>query len=77
VVSVTSELIGGFGWNFYGGDNVADDIDTILLNLLASTIPKWRTFNLLKWEQLLNLLMDLDYILYGGDGIEIVYCKLM
>jgi hypothetical protein len=57
----------------YGGDDVEDDIDSILLNLVASTIPKWRTFKLL-WVQLLNQLVDLDEILYGGDGIE--YCLL-
>jgi hypothetical protein len=54
----------------YGCDDVEDDIDFILLNLVASTIPKWQTFNLLRWAQLLNRLMDLDEIVYGGDGIE-------
>jgi hypothetical protein len=54
----------------YGGDEVEDDIDTILLNLVASTIPKWRTFKLLMWVQLLNRLVDLDEILYEGDAIE-------
>jgi hypothetical protein len=46
----------------------------MLLNPVASTIPKWRTFKLLWWVQLLNWLVDLDEILYGGDGIE--YCLL-
>jgi hypothetical protein len=32
----------------YGGD-VEDDIDSILLNLVASTVPKRRTFRLLRW----------------------------
>jgi hypothetical protein len=54
----------------HGGDDIEDDIDSILLNLVASTIPKWRTFKLLRWAQLLNRLVDLDGILYGGDGIE-------
>jgi hypothetical protein len=58
----------------YRGDDVEDDIDSILLNLVASTIPKWRTFKLQTWAQLLNRLVDLDEILYGGDGIE--YCLL-
>jgi hypothetical protein len=40
----------------------------------ATTIPKWRTFKLLRWVHLLNRLVDLDEILYGGDGIE--YCLL-
>jgi hypothetical protein len=31
---------------------------------------KWQTFKLLSWLQLLNRLVDLDEILYGGDGIE-------
>jgi hypothetical protein len=54
----------------YGGDDVEDDIDSILLTLIASVIPKWRTFNLLRSAQPLNRLVDLDEILYGGDGIE-------
>jgi hypothetical protein len=57
-----------------GGDDVEDDIDSVLLNLVASTIQKWRTFNLLRWVQLLNRLVDMDEILYEGDGIE--YCLL-
>jgi hypothetical protein len=44
------------------------------LNLVASAIRKGQTFNLLWWVQLLNRLVDLDEILYGGDGIE--YCLL-
>jgi hypothetical protein len=31
-----------------GGDDFEDDIESILLNLEASTIPKWRTFNILR-----------------------------
>jgi hypothetical protein len=58
----------------HGGDDVEDDLDPILLNLVASTILKWRTFNLLRWVQLLNRLVDLDEILYGGDNVE--YCLL-
>jgi hypothetical protein len=54
----------------YGGDDIEDDIESILLNLIASTIPNWRTLNLLRWAQLLNRLVDLDEILYGGNGIE-------
>jgi hypothetical protein len=41
-----------------------------IFNPIASTIPKWRTFKLLRWLQLLNRLVDLDEILYGGDGVE-------
>jgi hypothetical protein len=54
----------------YGSDDVEDDTDSILLNLVASTIPKWRTFKLLRWAQLLNRLVYLDEILYVGDGVE-------
>jgi hypothetical protein len=50
----------------YGGDGVNDDIDSILLNLIASTIPKWRTFNLLRRAHILNRLVDVDDILYGA-----------
>jgi hypothetical protein len=57
-----------------GGDDVEDDIDSVLLNLVASTIQKWRTFNILRWVQLLNRLVDMDDILYESDGIE--YCLL-
>jgi hypothetical protein len=58
----------------YGGDGIEEDLDSILFNAVASTIPIWRTFKLLKWVQLFNQLVDLDEILYGGDGIE--YCLL-
>jgi hypothetical protein len=37
---------------------------------VASITPKWRTFKLLWWVQLLNRLEDLDEILYGGDDIN-------
>jgi hypothetical protein len=58
----------------YGGDDIEGDLDSILLNPVASTISKWRTFKFLRWAQLLNRLADLDEILYGGDIIE--YCLL-
>jgi hypothetical protein len=56
----------------YGGDDIEDDLDSILFNAVASTIPKWRTFKLLRWVQVFNRLVDLDEILYGGDSIK--YC---
>jgi hypothetical protein len=40
----------------YGGDDAEDDIESVLLNLVASTIPKLRTFKRLSW--------------YGGDAIQ-------
>jgi hypothetical protein len=44
----------------YGGDDIEDDLNSILFNRVASTISKWRTFKLLRWAQLLNRLVDLD-----------------
>jgi hypothetical protein len=35
----------------YGGDGVEDDLDSILLNPVASTISKW-TFTFLSWAQI-------------------------
>jgi hypothetical protein len=58
----------------YAGDDIEDDLNSILFNAIASIIPNWQTFKLLRWLQLLNRLVDLDEILYGGDGIE--YCLL-
>jgi hypothetical protein len=55
---------------FYECDDIEDDLDFKLLNPVSSTIPKWRTFKLLRWAQLLNRLVDLDEILCGGDEIE-------
>jgi hypothetical protein len=56
------------------GDDIEVDLDSIIFNTVVSNIPKWRTFKLLRWVQLLNQSADLDEILYGGDGIE--YCLL-
>jgi hypothetical protein len=44
----------------YGGDDIEYDLDSIVLNAMASTIPKWWTFKLLRWVQLFNQLVDLD-----------------
>jgi hypothetical protein len=54
----------------YGGDDVENDIDAILLNLLASTIPKWRMFKLLRCVHLWKRLVNLDEILYCGNGTK-------
>jgi hypothetical protein len=48
----------------YGGDAIQDDIYSILLNPVASTIPKWRTFKLLRWVK--NPLITFELI--GGFG---------
>jgi hypothetical protein len=37
---------------------------------VMSITPKWRTFELLRWMQLLNRFVDLDEILYGLDDIK-------
>jgi hypothetical protein len=44
--------------------------DCILFSPVASTIPKLRTFKLLRCVLLLKRLMDLDEILYEDDDIE-------
>jgi hypothetical protein len=51
----------------YGGEDIEDDLDSILFNAAASTIPKWHKFKLLRWVQLFNRLVDLDEIFYGDD----------
>jgi hypothetical protein len=38
----------------YAEGGIEDDMDIMLLNLIASTIPKLRTFKLLWCVQLLN-----------------------
>jgi hypothetical protein len=54
----------------YGGDDIEDDLESMLLNPVASTISKWRTFKLLMWVQLLNQLVDLDEIPYCDNSIK-------
>jgi hypothetical protein len=34
----------------YEGDDIEDDLDFIVLNPVASTTPKWQTFNFLRWH---------------------------
>jgi hypothetical protein len=57
---------------FCAGDGIEYYLDDILFNPVGSTIPKWRTFKLLRWVELLNRLVDLGEILHGYDVIE--YC---
>jgi hypothetical protein len=47
-----------------GGDDIEGDLDAIISSPIASTIPKWQMFKLLRWVQLL------EEILYGGDDVE-------
>jgi hypothetical protein len=54
----------------YVGDGNEYCLDSMLLNPVASTIPEWRTFELLMSVLLLNRLVNLDQIVYGGNNIE-------
>jgi hypothetical protein len=45
-----------------GGDDIEDDLDSILLNPVASAISKLKTYKLLRWVLLLNRMVDLDEI---------------
>jgi hypothetical protein len=54
----------------YGSDGIEYYLDYILFNPVASTIPKWQTFKLLRWVQLLDQLVDLDEILYRDDDVK-------
>jgi hypothetical protein len=47
----TSETIGKFYEIQYGGQAIEDDLKAISFHPVASTIPKWRTFKLLRWVQ--------------------------
>jgi hypothetical protein len=47
------------------GDDIEDNLDSILPNPVASTTPKWRTFKLLRWVQR-NPLITFELI--GGFG---------
>jgi hypothetical protein len=38
----------------YGGDEIEENLDSILLNPIASTISKWQTFKIVGWAQLLK-----------------------
>jgi hypothetical protein len=62
----------------YGDDDIEDYLDSILFNPVASTISKWRTFKL-QWKvHLLNRLVNLDAILYCGNGSkgDLVHFKM-
>jgi hypothetical protein len=61
----------------YGDDDIEDDLDSILLNPVASTIQKWRTFKLLWWVQLLDRFVDWMKFCMEVMALNIVYCKLM
>jgi hypothetical protein len=54
----------------YGGDGIEYYFDYILTIPIASTIPKWRTFKLLRRVQVLIRLVDVDETFHGDDGVE-------
>jgi energy-converting hydrogenase Eha subunit F len=52
---------------WWAGSAIQADLAITVLNPVASTIPKWRTFKLLRWVHPLN---RLDEILYFDNGIK-------
>jgi hypothetical protein len=50
----TFEPISRFYEIQYGDNTIEGDLDAILSNPVASTIPKWRTFKFLRWIQNLH-----------------------
>jgi hypothetical protein len=48
----------------YGGDDIEGDLEAIFINPVASIIPKWNTFKLVRCVELLKRLEDLEEILY-------------
>jgi hypothetical protein len=69
-VSAHFEPTGGFDEILNGDDDLEGDLDSTLLNIVASTISKWWTLKFLRWTQLLNPFVDLDEIVYGRDCFE-------
>jgi hypothetical protein len=53
-VGATFEPFGGFDEILYGGEDIEDDLYSILLSLVPSTIQKWGTFKLLRGVQIFN-----------------------
>jgi hypothetical protein len=53
------------------GDDIENDLDSILLNPVTSSISKWRTFKFLRWARLLNRLVDVDEIYMGVMALDI------
>jgi hypothetical protein len=56
----------------YGGDDIEGDLDAMLFNLVASTVPKWLTFKLLSWVKLLKQLLYLGEILCGVMTLKVM-----
>jgi hypothetical protein len=50
----TFDPVGRYLRNSVQGHAIKGDLDTIIFNLVASAIPNWRTFRLLRWIQNLH-----------------------
>jgi hypothetical protein len=54
----------------YEDDDIEDDLDSIAINPVASTIPNDGRKKFLWRVQLWNSLVDFNEIVYGGDDVE-------
>jgi hypothetical protein len=61
----------------YGGDEIDDNLDSILLNSVALTISKWRTFKFLRWAQLLKRPVDLEVMALNITSTTYCYMLLL
>jgi hypothetical protein len=50
---------------WYAGDAIEDDLEVTFFKLVASAIPKWGTFKLLRWVQRKSLI---NFEPIGGFG---------
>jgi hypothetical protein len=67
---ITCEPIGRFLWNSVGRSCHWTDLDVVLINPVLSTIPKWRTFKLLRWMQNLHQSTWDHEILYTDRSLK-------
>jgi hypothetical protein len=54
----------------YENCNIDSDGDSMLFRLLASTIPKWRTFKVLSCVHIWNRCVDFADVVYEVDNID-------
>jgi hypothetical protein len=66
----TFEQVSRFYEIQWGGHAIEDDVDIILSNNVASTIPKWRPFELQRWLQNLHQSKWNHEIVYGDRSSE-------
>jgi hypothetical protein len=59
-----------FHENWYTGHAIEGNLDTIIFDSIASTIPKWQTLKLLRWMQNFHQLMWDSTILYTDRSSE-------